>query len=78
MDRRTVVLTVVGSFLAAPFASYAQKPAKVWRIGFLSGAARTADGAPPAALRQTLQELSVTTGRSRIAGKPWRKVGGKG
>ena len=64
MDRRTVILTVVGSFLAGPFASYAQKPAKVWRVGFLSGAARTADGAPPAALRQALQELGYVDGTS--------------
>jgi putative ABC transport system substrate-binding protein len=57
MDRRTVLLTVGGSLLAAPFASHAQKPAKVWRIGYLAGVARPPDGVPPTALRQALQEL---------------------
>jgi hypothetical protein len=47
MSRRAVILVVAGSLLAAPFASDAQKPAKVWRIGFLSGGPRPADGAPP-------------------------------
>jgi putative ABC transport system substrate-binding protein len=64
MDRRTVILTLGGSLLAAPFASHAQKPAKVWRIGFLSAGARTSDGAPPAALRQALQELGYVDGTS--------------
>src|SRR5450631_1582306 len=64
MDRRTVILAVGGSLLAAPFASHAQKPPKVWRIGFLSGAARPADGAPPAALRQALAELGYVDGKN--------------
>src|SRR4029077_9196475 len=64
MDRRTVLLAVGGSLLAAPFASHAQKPAKVWRIGFLSGAARPPDGAPPAALRQALEELGYVDGKN--------------
>ena len=64
MDRRTVLLAVGGSLLAAPFASHAQKPAKVWRIGFLTGGARPADGAPPAALRQALEELGYVDGKN--------------
>jgi len=64
MDRRTVILTVGGSLLAAPFASHAQKPAKVWRIGFLSNGARPADGAPPAAFRQALEELGYVDGKN--------------
>ena len=64
MSRRTVILVVAGSLLAAPFASHAQKPAKVWRIGFLAGGARPADGAPPAALRQALEELGYVDGRN--------------
>lgn len=63
MDRRTVILTVGGSLLAAPFASHAQRPAKVWRIGFLSNGARPADGAPPAAFRQALEELGYVNGK---------------
>src|SRR6266513_2028720 len=64
MDRRTVLLAVGGTLLAAPFASHAQKPAKVWRIGFLAGGARPADGAPPAALRQALEELGYVDGKN--------------
>jgi putative ABC transport system substrate-binding protein len=64
MDRRAVILTVAGSLLAAPFASHAQKPAKVWRIGFLSGGPRPADGAPPAALRQALANLGYVDGKN--------------
>jgi putative ABC transport system substrate-binding protein len=63
MDRRTVIL-IVGSLLAAPLASHAQKPPKVWRIGFLSGGPRPADGAPPAALRQALEELGYVDGKN--------------
>lgn len=64
MDRRTVILTVGGSLLTAPFPSHAQKPAKVWRIGFLSNGARPADGAPPAAFRQALEELGYVDGKN--------------
>src|SRR5438132_10788155 len=64
MDRRTVILSLAGSVLATPFASHAQRPAKVWRIGFLSGGARPADGAPPAALRQALEELGYVDGKN--------------
>ena len=64
MDRRAVIFTVGCSLLVAPFASYAQKSAKVWRIGFLSGAARPEDGAPPVALRQALAELGYVDGKN--------------
>jgi putative ABC transport system substrate-binding protein len=64
MNRRTVILVVTGSLLAAPFASRAQKPAKVWRIGFLSGGPRPADGTPPAALREALEELGYADGKN--------------
>jgi len=63
MDRRTFTRALAGS-LAAPFASHAQRPAKVWRIGFLSNATRPADGAPPAALRQALAELGYEDGKN--------------
>jgi len=64
MDRRTVIRIVGGCLLAAPFASHAQKPAKVWRIGFLSGGPRPADGAPPASLLQALEELGYVDGKN--------------
>ena len=54
MDRRTVILTARASLLSAPFASHAQKLAKVWRIGLLANGApahRTALHPPPPARR---------------------------
>jgi len=64
MDRRTVILAFGGSLLATPLASHAQKPAKVWRIGLLANGARPADGAPPAAFRQALEELGYVDGKN--------------
>jgi len=64
MDRRTVILAFGGSLLATPFVSHAQKVAKVWLIGFLANGARPADGAPPAAFRQALEELGYVGGKN--------------
>ncbi|SCK33645.1 putative ABC transport system substrate-binding protein [Variovorax sp. HW608] len=58
------MLFAVGSLLAAPFDSSPQTPAKIWRIGFLSGGARPADDALPAALRQALQELGYVVDKN--------------
>ena len=74
MNRRTVILIVAGTFLAAPFASYAQKAVKVWRIGFLSGGPRPADGAPPAALRQALEELGYVDGKNVTYTSRWAEA----
>ena len=73
-SRRTVILVVAGSLLAAPFASHAQKPAKVWRIGFLSGGPRPADGAPPVALRQALEELGYLDGKNVTYSGRWAEA----
>ena len=35
MDRRTFACRVAGVILAAPFATMAQQPIRVWRIGYL-------------------------------------------
>jgi putative ABC transport system substrate-binding protein len=74
MDRRSVMLTLAGSLLAASFTSHAQKPAKVWRIGFLSGGARPADGAPPAALRHALEELGYVNGKNVTYAGRWAEA----
>jgi putative ABC transport system substrate-binding protein len=55
---------IAGGLLAAPLAAEAQPSGKVWRIGYLAGGARTADGAPPAALRQALGELGYVEGKT--------------
>ncbi len=64
MDRRAVILVMAGSLLAPPFASDAQNPARVRRIGYLSNSARPPDGAVPAAFRQALGSLGYVEGRN--------------
>jgi putative ABC transport system substrate-binding protein len=50
--------------LSAAFVAAAQPPAKVFRIGFLSGGARTPDGAPPRPLREGLRRLGYVEGQN--------------
>jgi putative ABC transport system substrate-binding protein len=59
------------SALTAPVSSFAQQPAKVWRIGFLQGGARPADGLPPAALRKALTELGYAEGKNVMYEARW-------
>jgi putative ABC transport system substrate-binding protein len=73
-DRRTFTRALAGSLVAAPFASRAQKPAKVWRIGFLAGGARPPDGAPPAALRQALQEFGYVVDKNMTYAGRWAEA----
>jgi putative tryptophan/tyrosine transport system substrate-binding protein len=63
MNRRTVLFAGVSGLLVA-FAAYGQKPAKVWRIGYLSNGGRPADGAVPAAFRQALEKLGYVEGKN--------------
>ncbi len=44
---------------------------KVWRVGFLSNGARPSDGAVPALLRTTLQELGFEVGRNVVYEGRW-------
>jgi putative ABC transport system substrate-binding protein len=64
MDRRTFFGSLACIPFARPLDAVAQQAGKVWRIGFLAGGARPPDGAPPAALRQALQELGYMDGTS--------------
>jgi putative ABC transport system substrate-binding protein len=57
MDRRSFIVGVALGLVTAPLTAGAQQRNKTWRVGFLSGGARTPDGGPPLALRQGLQEL---------------------
>ncbi len=74
MNRRKFIGTVGGVLLAAPIAAKAQKAGKIWRIGYLAGGARTSDGAPPAALRQALQELGYVDGQNVIYAGRWAEA----
>jgi putative ABC transport system substrate-binding protein len=66
MDRRTAILVVGGSLLAMPFASSAQTPAKVWRIGMLETTPAAMNAANLDAFRQQLRELGYVEGRNLI------------
>ena len=61
--RRAFLGTLAGGVLV-PLSASAQQAGKVWRIGWLHGAARTPDGAPPPALRQALQDLGYVEGKN--------------
>ena len=63
MTTRRAFLGALAGAVLAPISAGAQQPTKVWRIGYLHGAARTPDGAPPAALRQALQALGYVEGK---------------
>ena len=54
--RLRVVVTALLIILAVPLTAGAQQRGKTWRVGFLSGGARTPDGSPPLPLRQALKE----------------------
>jgi len=62
--RRKLVIAFGAGALAAPFGSYAQQPAKIYRIGLLG--ATTAAGYVPQveALRASLRELGYEEGRN--------------
>ncbi len=70
-NRRRLVITLGAGALTAPFGSFAQQQGKVWRIGYLQGDARPADGLPPAALRQGLAELGYIEGRNVVYEGRW-------
>lgn len=70
MDRRTFMGRVALGLLATPLAD-AQQAGKTYRIGYLSVGARPTDGAPPAALRQALQELGYSEGKNVTYESRW-------
>src|SRR5438093_13432670 len=58
-------------FIARALSAQAQQTGKVWRIGYLAAGARPPDGAPPAALRQALQELGYVDVQNVIYAGRW-------
>ena len=73
MDRRIFISSVVLGFLAMPLAD-AQQAGKTYRIGYLAAGARSTDGAPPASLRQALQELGYGEGKNVIYVGRWAEA----
>lgn len=71
MERRTFLSSIVGSLLAMPLAAQTQQAGKAWRIGYLAAGPRPPDGAPPAALRQALQELGYVDGQNVTYAGRW-------
>ena len=62
--RRAVVMGTVLGMLACPVVAAAQAPSKVFRVGFLSAGARSADGGPAGPLREALRNLGYVEGRN--------------
>jgi putative ABC transport system substrate-binding protein len=64
MDRRRFVGSIAGGLLAVPLAVRAQQPAKIARIGYVSGTGNATDQGPYVeALRQGLRDLGQVEGR---------------
>ena len=72
MERRVFITTVAVGLLAAPFATFAQGPAKVPRIGVLGNV----DGPAWDGFRLGLRDLGYTDGRNIAL--EWRWAEGKG
>ena len=58
------MIALGASALAAPFASFAQQPKKVPRIGYLTGDSQSADAPRRDGFRQGLRELGYTEGQN--------------
>ena len=76
MKRRTFIGTIASVFLATPLTSFAQQPAKVWRIGFLSAHSRQSlvDAGFDSAFLQGMREVGYVEGRNLVI--EWRYADG--
>ncbi|HEY5896193.1 MAG TPA: hypothetical protein VIV54_01425, partial [Burkholderiales bacterium] len=61
--RRRVLLAAVGGLFGFRL-TRALGQGKTWKVGFLAGSARPANGLPPAALRQALAQLGFIEGKN--------------
>ena len=64
ITRLPLVALVSVGLLAVPFLAASQPAQRVFRVGYLSAAGRTPDGAPPRAFRETLRGLGYVEGQS--------------
>ena len=74
MERREFI-SLVGNVAVWPLAAHAQQGGKVWRIGFLSGASRSAVSGSYDALVQAIRELGYVEGKDFVI--EWRSVEGR-
>ncbi len=72
-NRRKLVITLGASALTAPFAAFAQKQGKVWRIGFLGTSSASGFGFVERveALRAGLRDLGYVEGRNLMIEFRW-------
>jgi putative ABC transport system substrate-binding protein len=59
-----LLAAVAGGLVAVPFPATSQPAQKVFRVGYLSAAGRTPDGAPPRPFRETLRGLGYVEGQN--------------
>jgi putative tryptophan/tyrosine transport system substrate-binding protein len=64
--RLTLIASVAVGTLAVPFLAASQPAQKVFRVGHLSAAGRTPDGAPPRPLREMLRGLGYVEGQNIV------------
>src|SRR5262245_22504037 len=62
--RIALIASVALGLLAGPLVAAAQAPSKVFRVGYLIAAGRTADGGPPPPLREALRTLGYVEGQN--------------
>jgi len=71
MDRRTFTAGFAGSLAVALGAARAQPAGRPWRVGYLAGGLRPADGLPPAPLRDELRTLGFAEGQGVAYESRW-------
>jgi ABC-type uncharacterized transport system substrate-binding protein len=74
MLRAALALLLALSFALAPADADAQPRGKPWRVGFLSGGARPADGVPPLPLRQALVALGYVEQQNLVYECRWAEA----
>ena len=75
-NRRKLIIALGAGALAAPFASFAQQPGKVWRVDFLAlRRLDPLDTDPYGALARGMRELGYVEGKNLAI--EWRPAEGK-
>jgi putative ABC transport system substrate-binding protein len=70
-NRRILLVALAAGALAVPLRSFAQKPAKTYRIGFLSSESLSSYGPRVEALRGGLRELGYEEGKNLVIEFRW-------